>query len=102
MPVPLLAISRTEIDQITLFELDDPERELATIPVTSSQPFGLAFDETRRWLYSACETKSFTCPSAAPMTAAAPEHAFPAAASQICEKKSADFVPLRHRLAPTN
>src|SRR5205823_13711170 len=56
MPVPLLAISRTEIDQITLFELDDPERELATIPVTSSQPFGLAFDDTRRWLYSACWT----------------------------------------------
>ena len=56
MPVPLLAISRTEIDQITLFELDDPERELATIPVTGSQPFGLAFDETRRCLYSACWT----------------------------------------------
>src|SRR5690554_4085765 len=31
MPVPLLAISRTEIDQITLLELDDSERELATI-----------------------------------------------------------------------
>jgi YVTN family beta-propeller protein len=56
MPAPLLAISRTEIDQITLLELDDPERELATIPVRSGQPFGLAFDETRQWLYSACWT----------------------------------------------
>jgi YVTN family beta-propeller protein len=56
MPVPLLAISRTEIDQITLLELDDSERELATIRMTSSQPFGLAFDETCQWLYSACWT----------------------------------------------
>lgn len=56
MPAPLLAISRTEIDQITLLELGDPERELATILVRSGQPFGLAFDETRQWLYAACWT----------------------------------------------
>ena len=33
------------------------------------------------------------------MTAAAPEHAFHVAAAQICEKHSADFVPLRLGLA---
>ena len=33
------------------------------------------------------------------MTAAAPEHAFHIAAAQICEKHSADFVPLRLGLA---
>ena len=51
---PLLAISRTEANQITILECNDPEREIATIPVASNQPFGLAFDRTRQWLYAAC------------------------------------------------
>jgi YVTN family beta-propeller protein len=58
VPGPLLAISRTEINQITILELDDTEREFATISVRSRQPFGLAFDETRRWLYAACWTSA--------------------------------------------
>jgi YVTN family beta-propeller protein len=57
MPGPLLAISRTEIDRITILELDDEmERELATIRVRGKQPFGLAFDEMSRYLYAACWT----------------------------------------------
>jgi YVTN family beta-propeller protein len=56
IPGPLLAISRTEANQITLLELSDPEREIATIPVNHNQPFGLAFDETRQKLYAACWT----------------------------------------------
>src|SRR5690242_14244572 len=48
------------------------------------------------------EAKSFTCPSAGPMTAAAPEHAFRVAGEQICEKQSADFVPLRLSFALAN
>src|SRR5690349_5074332 len=51
---PLLAISRTEANQITILECSDPEREIATIPVASNQPFGLAIDRTRQWLYAAC------------------------------------------------
>jgi YVTN family beta-propeller protein len=53
---PLLAISRTEANKITILKCSDPEQELATIPVASKQPFGLAFDETRQWLYAACWT----------------------------------------------
>jgi YVTN family beta-propeller protein len=58
IPGPLLAISRTEVNQITILELNDPEREIATIPVGSNQPFGLAFDETCQWLYAACWTSA--------------------------------------------
>src|SRR5690242_9361452 len=46
--------------------------------------------------------KSFTYPSAAPMTAAAPEHAFRAADQQICEKQAAHFVPVRFSFALAN
>jgi YVTN family beta-propeller protein len=57
MSGPLLAISRTEIDRITILELDgEMERELATIRVRGKQPFGLAFDEMGRYLYAACWT----------------------------------------------
>jgi YVTN family beta-propeller protein len=52
--VPLLAISRTEANQITILGCSDPEREIATIPVASNQPFGLTFDRTRQWIYVAC------------------------------------------------
>lgn len=54
----LLAISRTEINQITILELGDAERELATFRVKGRQPFGLAFDVTRRCLYAACWTSA--------------------------------------------
>ncbi len=58
MPGPLLAISRTEIDRITILELDEIESELATIPVRGRQPFGLAFDDMGRYLYAACWTSA--------------------------------------------
>jgi YVTN family beta-propeller protein len=56
MSGPLLAISRTEIDRITILELDEMEREFATIRVRGKQPFGLAFDDMGRYLYTACWT----------------------------------------------
>jgi YVTN family beta-propeller protein len=58
MPGPLLAISRTETNQITILELAEIEREFATIRVRGKQPFGLAFDETGRSLYAACWTSA--------------------------------------------
>lgn len=54
----LLAISRTEINQITILDVADAERELATFRVKGEQPFGLAFDVTRRYLYAACWTSA--------------------------------------------
>ena len=57
MPGPLLAVSRTESNQITIFSLrQNTEQEIATIPVSSKQPFGLAFDRTGQWLCAACWT----------------------------------------------
>ena len=91
MPVPLLAISRTEINQITLLDVDEPERELATIPVTSSQPFGLAFDETHRWLYSACWTSGKIV--AIDLSALKERKSFPASRLPGWAK-GAQFVPL--------
>jgi YVTN family beta-propeller protein len=58
MHPPLLAVSRTETNQITILELNDSEREVATIPVSEKRPFGLAFDESRRSLYAACWTNA--------------------------------------------
>jgi YVTN family beta-propeller protein len=58
MPGPLLAISRTEINQVTILELAETERELATFRVQGKQPFGLAFDETGQFLYAACWTNA--------------------------------------------
>jgi YVTN family beta-propeller protein len=58
MHPPLLAVSRTETNQITILELNDSEREVATIPVSEKRPFGLAFDESRRSLYAACWTSA--------------------------------------------
>jgi YVTN family beta-propeller protein len=55
---PVLAVSRTEANKITLLALDNPEREIATIPITGKQPFGLAFDRTRQRLYAACWTSA--------------------------------------------
>ena len=54
MPDPLLAISRTETNQITILELAEKERKLTTFRVRGKQPFGMAFDETGRSLYAAC------------------------------------------------
>lgn len=54
----LLAVSCTEANQITLLQLTDPECELATISLKNDQPFGLAFDQTYQWLYSACWTSA--------------------------------------------
>jgi YVTN family beta-propeller protein len=51
---PLLAISRTDANKITLIGLDPEERELETIPVACKGPFGLAFTPQRDWLYVAC------------------------------------------------
>jgi YVTN family beta-propeller protein len=58
MSAPLLAISRTEINQITILELGETEREVATIRVKGKQPFGLAFDDVGRFLYVACWTSA--------------------------------------------
>jgi YVTN family beta-propeller protein len=58
MPGPLLAISRKEINQITILELDETEREIATIRLNEKRPFGLAFDEKHRYLYAACWTSA--------------------------------------------
>jgi YVTN family beta-propeller protein len=58
MTAPLLAISRTEINQIAVLELDETEREVATIRVKGKQPFGLALDEVGRFLYVACWTSA--------------------------------------------
>ena len=58
MSGPLLAISRTEINQITILELGEMEREFTTIRVKGKQPFGLAFDKMGRSLYAACWTSA--------------------------------------------
>ncbi|HEY7306421.1 MAG TPA: YncE family protein [Bryobacteraceae bacterium] len=58
MPGPLLAISRKESNQITILELDEIEREFATIRVNGKRPFGVAFDEKCRYLYAACWTSA--------------------------------------------
>lgn len=51
---PLLAISRTAGNQVTLLRLDMDEREVATVPVSCKGPFGLAFAPARDRLYSTC------------------------------------------------
>src|SRR5581483_9158413 len=40
---PLLAISRTDDNKVSLIRLDLEEREVSTIPVTCKGPFGIAF-----------------------------------------------------------
>ena len=52
--MPLLAISRKDADKITILEIDEPEREIATIALKCRGPFGLAFDDAREWIYAAC------------------------------------------------
>ena len=58
LPVLLKWLGETSCDIVCLQELKctDAEQALATIPVPSKQPFGLAFDEARQWLYAACWT----------------------------------------------
>jgi YVTN family beta-propeller protein len=58
MSGPLLAISRTESNEITIFDLGEIEVEVATVRVSGKQPFGLAFDKLSRYLYIACWTSA--------------------------------------------
>jgi len=50
---PLLAVSQSDENAITLLRLDVDEREVATVPLHCKGPFGLAFVQ-RISLYSAC------------------------------------------------
>jgi YVTN family beta-propeller protein len=55
---PLLAVSRTNGNRVTLVRLDIEEREVSTIPVSCVGPFGIAFGPKRDWLYTACTDNS--------------------------------------------
>ncbi len=50
----LLAVSLTETNQIAAFELNDPEDELCTFPISGKQPYGLAFDEASKRVFATC------------------------------------------------
>lgn len=49
-----LAVSRTESNQVAIFELNEAEHELRSIPVNGKQPYGLAFDEASRRMFATC------------------------------------------------
>lgn len=51
---PLIAVSRTDANKVTLVRLDLEEREVSTVPLTCKGPFGLAFTLRRDWLYATC------------------------------------------------
>src|SRR5947209_751878 len=51
---PLLAVSQTDANQVTLLSLSENERTIATIPLACKGPFGLSFTSHRDWLYVAC------------------------------------------------
>jgi len=55
---PLLAVSRTDSNRVTLISLGREEREIETIPLPCTGPFGLAFSPKRDWLYAACWSDS--------------------------------------------
>jgi YVTN family beta-propeller protein len=55
---PLLIVSRPKANAISCFRLDVDEREVFSIPVSCTGPFGIAADPNRRWLYSACTDNS--------------------------------------------
>ncbi|MFL6414842.1 MAG: glycosyltransferase 87 family protein [Bryobacteraceae bacterium] len=50
---PLLAVSQSDGNAITLLRLDADEREITTIPLSCKGPFGLSFVQ-RTLLYSSC------------------------------------------------
>ena len=54
MNAPLLAVSQTDGNKVTLVALEEEERTLETFPVPCKGPFGLAFANEHRWLYVAC------------------------------------------------
>jgi YVTN family beta-propeller protein len=51
---PLLAVSRSHGNNITLIQLDAQERELETFPLTCPGAFGVAFTPQRDSLYATC------------------------------------------------
>jgi YVTN family beta-propeller protein len=51
---PVLAVSRTDANKITIIGLNPTAHELETIPVACKGPFGLAFTSEKDWLYVAC------------------------------------------------
>jgi YVTN family beta-propeller protein len=51
---PVLAVSRTDANKITIIGLNPTAHELETIPVACKGPFGLAFTAEKDWLYGAC------------------------------------------------
>jgi YVTN family beta-propeller protein len=55
---PLLAVSQTDGNKVTLLRLDVDERVVSTIPLGCKGPFGLAFGARRDWLYAACRDQS--------------------------------------------
>jgi YVTN family beta-propeller protein len=54
---PLLAVSQTEANKVTLLRLDLDDRAVATIPLSCSGPFGLTFGPRRDWLYAGCRNQ---------------------------------------------
>jgi len=55
---PLLAVSQTDGNKLTLIRADEGEKVVATLPVSCDGPFGLAFGPRRQWLYAACTDDS--------------------------------------------
>lgn len=51
---PLLAVSQTDGNRVTLIAVEPEEHEIRSIPVSCKGPFGVAFDHNREWLYTAC------------------------------------------------
>jgi YVTN family beta-propeller protein len=51
---PLLAVSRTDGNKVTLVGLDGTSREIGTIPLACKGPFGIAFSQKQHWLYTTC------------------------------------------------
>lgn len=56
---PLLAVSQTEGNEVTLLRLDVDERVVSTIPLSCKGPVALTFGATgRSWLYAGCRDQS--------------------------------------------
>jgi len=56
---PLLAVSQTKGNEVTLVRLDVDERVVSTIPLSCKGPVALTFGATRRsWLYAGCRDQS--------------------------------------------
>ena len=51
---PVIAVSQTDANKITIIGLSPTAHELETIPVACKGPFGLAFTSEKDWLYVAC------------------------------------------------